>query len=95
MIWSADLRGALEEKNFVDHVFYDNSDTRATLKHQPPQAQKDSIEQKKYLNNLKAWTIKDLHAFSVILRKLDLSIRQDFNTSQTAHELCMTIVDID
>ncbi|KAI0995931.1 hypothetical protein K3495_g12250 [Podosphaera aphanis] len=46
-----------------------------------------------YIDQLEEWTMKDLQAYSIILRRLDPSIRPESNNTQTSLELYRMIAD--
>ncbi|KAF2859026.1 hypothetical protein K470DRAFT_271879 [Piedraia hortae CBS 480.64] len=84
--WNADLQGALSlatDKTLVGHVFHDIPAVRAR-----PQPQKRAEEdQEKYLDRLEEWKISDMAAVSVIINRLDESIRPTMDKSIPAREV--------
>ncbi|KAI0996910.1 hypothetical protein K3495_g11273, partial [Podosphaera aphanis] len=91
--WSSDLRGALATESLVGHVFHDHPGIRAKPAPAKPTESEASSEYESYLDKLEAWTMKDLQAYSIILRRLDPSIRPESNNAQTALELYNLIAD--
>ncbi|KAI0993358.1 hypothetical protein K3495_g14826 [Podosphaera aphanis] len=99
--WSSNLRGALATESLVGHVFHDHPGIRAKPVPAKPTESEASSEYESYRDELETWTMKDLQACSIILRRLDPivimrrdpSIRPESNNAQTALELYNLIAD--
>ncbi|KAI0999839.1 hypothetical protein K3495_g8358 [Podosphaera aphanis] len=88
--WSSDLRGALAQDGLVGYVFHDHPGIRAKKPPIFPQNFDSKIENEvnlRYLDQLEAWTTKNLQAYSIILRRLDSSTRPESNNTKTSKEL--------
>lgn len=85
--WSSDLMGALAKEKLVGYVFHNLPNVRAKPEPENPHAPGGSPQHEEYLDRLEAWSLNDMNAYSIILRRLDPSIRPETNSNMTACEL--------
>ncbi|KAI0992451.1 hypothetical protein K3495_g15734, partial [Podosphaera aphanis] len=88
--WSSDLRSALAQEGLVGYVFHSVPEIRpktAPISPTDAEAKADPETIEKYLDDLEAWKMKDLHAYGIILRRIDPSLRPESSNTLTALEL--------